>query len=227
MPESRRGIKVDGLITGWDWYATFVHGIAGLDATDREAAAASLPPLDSIDQWDYLMGRNLTAPRKSLAIGSTGNAQDTWASKNDIQVHGYIEAIGGKLWKLLVGGITNDIWQGPEYPNKTTTTQPDSNKVIHDCGFEPGCLFSLNDDEAEHNNVAAANPSIVRRLRVAMEAANKTVFAPYRPSSPHACAISLSKYHDPSHEFGWWGPFADHLTPDSSIVANTDPVAHE
>ena len=32
-------------------YATFVHGIGGLDATDEEAAAAGLPPLDSIDQY--------------------------------------------------------------------------------------------------------------------------------------------------------------------------------
>ena len=36
-------------------YATFVHGIGGLDATDTEAAAAGLPPLDSIDQWAYVL----------------------------------------------------------------------------------------------------------------------------------------------------------------------------
>ena len=38
------------------------------------------------------------------------------------QVHGFIEASGdGKLWKLLVGGITNNIWQGPEYVARTAT----------------------------------------------------------------------------------------------------------
>lgn len=142
-------------------------------------------------------------------------------------MHGFIEASEGRLWKLLVGGITNDIWQGPEYPNKTTVSQPDSNKIIHNCGFETGCLFSLLDDDTEHVDVAAANPSVVKRLRAAMEAANQTVFAPYRPTSPHACEVSLSKYHDPSHEFGWWGPFADNLTPDASIVASDDPVTHE
>jgi hypothetical protein len=141
-------------------YATFVHGIAGLDATDKEAAAAGLPPLDSVDQWAYLSGASATAPRTTLPIGSTGNPHDTWASKNDVQVHGFIEATDGKLWKLLVGGITNNIWQGPEYPNATTAKQVDSNTLIHDCGFATGCLFELTVDETEHVDVAAENPAV-------------------------------------------------------------------
>ena len=72
--------------------------------------------------------------------------------------------------------------------------QPDSNKLIHDCGFESGCLFELLSDPTEHNNIAATNPAVVKRLRAAIEAANKTVFAPFRPNSPHACAASLAKY---------------------------------
>ena len=229
IPAGRRGTKLDGLITGWDWYATFVHGIGGLDPADVEAAGADLPPIDSVDQWAYLTGATETAPRTTLAIGSTGNPMDTWASKNDIQVHGYIEASEGKIWKLLVGGITNNMWQGPEYPNKTTATQPDSNYLYHDCGFVNGCLFELTSDATEHSNVAAANPSVVKRLRAAMEAANKTVFAPFRPNSPRACAVSLEKYHDPTHEWGWWGPFADGLVPDTRDyeVSTELPTTHE
>ena len=30
-----RGKKLDGLVTGWDWYATLVKGVAGLDPTDK------------------------------------------------------------------------------------------------------------------------------------------------------------------------------------------------
>ena len=84
IPAGRRGTKLDGLITGWDWYATFVHGIGGLDPADVEAAGAELPPIDSVDQWAYLTGATETAPRTTLAIGSSGNPMDTWASKNDI-----------------------------------------------------------------------------------------------------------------------------------------------
>jgi hypothetical protein len=203
-----------------------VHGIAGLDATDKEAAAAGLPPLDSVDQWAYLSGASDIAPRTTLPIGSTGNPHDTWASKNDVQVHGFIEATDGKLWKLLVGGITNNIWQGPEYPNATTAKQVDSNTLIHDCGFATGCLFELTVDETEHVDVAAENPAVVKRLRDQIEAANKTVFAPFRPNSPHPCQVSLSKYHDPHQEFGWWGPFADGLRPDPTYVATEEPHPH-
>ena len=221
VPPSQRGKKLDGLVTGWDWYSTFVKGIGGLDPTDREAAAAGLPPLDSMDQWPYLSGATATPPRTHIPIGSTGDPLDTWAGKNDIEVHGLIEhdQPSGKIWKLLVGGVTNNVWTGPEYPNATTHTQPDSNYVIHSCGFAPGCLFELTSDETEHIDVAAANPEVVKRLRAMIAAANATVFAPLRPSSPHACEVSLKKYHDPSHEFGWWGPFADGLAPDGAADA--------
>ena len=89
------------------------------------------------------------------------------------------------------------------------------------------CLFELTSDETEHVDVAAAYPEYVERLRAQLEASNKTVFAPYRPTSPHACAASLSKYHDPAQEFGWWGPFADALQPDPLALATPDPATHE
>ena len=152
---------------------------------------------------------------------------DTWAQSNDVQVHGFIEASGGKLYKLLVGGITNNMWQGEEYPNATSAKQVDSNTLIHDCGFATGCLFELFSDETEHVDVAAAHPAVVARMRAQLEASNRTVFAPWRPTSPHACAAALSKYHDPSQEFGWWGPFADGLQPDPLAAATAPPTTHE
>jgi hypothetical protein len=71
-------------------------------------------------------------------------------------------------------------------------------------------LFELYSDPTEHNNVAAAYPEVVKRLRAKLEAANATVFAPKRPgANKKACAASLARYKDPTHDFGWWGPFAD------------------
>ncbi len=40
LPSARRGQVESGLVTGWDWYATYVHGIAGSDPTDHKAEAA-------------------------------------------------------------------------------------------------------------------------------------------------------------------------------------------
>jgi len=49
-----RGTTSNELITVWDWYATFVQGIAGGDPTDHRAALAGLPPIDSVNHWDFL-----------------------------------------------------------------------------------------------------------------------------------------------------------------------------
>lgn len=208
VPVHMRGQKLDGLITAWDWYATFVQGIAGLNITDHEAAAAGLPAIDSVDQWPYLSGQVTTPPRTRLPIGSTQNPHDIWASNNDIIVHGIIEQHDKKLWKLLLGKIPQNIWTGPEFPNATTTTLPPAEAIFGDCGLDTGCLYELNSDPSEHHNLAASNPTIVQQLRASIEAANKTVFAPRRPANNKACLVSMSKYKDPNHNFGWWGPFA-------------------
>merc|ERR1712176_174294 len=118
VPEAMRGKKLEGLITGWDWYATFVHGIAGLDASDREAAAAGLSPIDSIDQWPYLSGATEVSPRKEIPMGTTANPKDIWASHNDIEVHALIKQDSNdskRLWKLILGQEPQEIWTGPRF----------------------------------------------------------------------------------------------------------------
>ena len=47
IPPAARGTVQSGLTAGWDWYATLA-GLAGADPTDHRAAAAGLPPIDSI-----------------------------------------------------------------------------------------------------------------------------------------------------------------------------------
>lgn len=170
--------------------------------------------MDSVDQWPYLSGKTSKAPRNELPIGSTANPKDIWASHNDIVVRTIIQqdpADHSKIWKLMLGQEPNAVWTGPRHPNATSATQRPSEKVFADCGYAPGCLFELGADPAEHEDVAAANPEVVKRLREALEAHNKTVFAPRRPSNPAGCDVALSRYKDPNHDFGWWGPFAEHL----------------
>ena len=76
VPERARGTQRDGLVTLWDWYATWA-GLAGVDANDpaTEAAAVALglPPVgdDSVDQWAYLTGDVAPPPRRSIALGDT------------------------------------------------------------------------------------------------------------------------------------------------------------
>lgn len=204
--------KLEGLITGWDWYATFVHGIAGLDPTDKEASAAGLPPIDSVDQWPYLSGQTSVPPRTEVPFGTSRNPKDIWCTQsNNIDVHTVIQTDqNGHLFKLIVGQGPFAVWSGPQTPNETTHEHPNPGSVFDDCGFELGCLFNLTADPSEHANVAAKHPDIVQRIRQAITKHNATVFAPYRPNNlQKACAVVLSKYKDPTHSFGWWGPFAD------------------
>ena len=66
IPEARRGSIEDGFIAGEDWYATFCR-IAGVDPIDFLAAEYGLPPIDSIDMYDLLIGEaNCVSPREEV-----------------------------------------------------------------------------------------------------------------------------------------------------------------
>lgn len=62
LPPAVRGTVNEGIFHIADWYATFA-ALAGVDPTDEKAAAAGLPPIDSVNQWPYLSGATTTAPR--------------------------------------------------------------------------------------------------------------------------------------------------------------------
>merc|ERR1712039_187668 len=107
LPEAVRGTKNEGLMAGWDWYATFA-ALAGEDPTDHKAAAAGLPTIDSHNLWPLLSGQNKTSPRTELAIG-------------DFQ--GQTTLVGGLIsgqYKVLLGTNAQAGWAGPTFPNTTS-----------------------------------------------------------------------------------------------------------
>jgi arylsulfatase B len=100
VPEARRGTVEQGLTAIEDWcvsemachgtrrdfcrsvspahvfstlcrYATFC-ALAGVDPTDTRAAAAGLPPIDSLNLWPLLSGANPTSPRTEVILGWSG-----------------------------------------------------------------------------------------------------------------------------------------------------------
>lgn len=131
LPAAMRGKKLEGLTCVWDIYATFAH-LAGADPTDHSAAAAGLPPIDSVNLWPYLSGQSMTSPRTIVPIGSTtceGGFKEGcinnwgWGDVKTI-VQGMIQDRGTKgLWKLMVGANPMNGWQGPRYPNATSRSQ--------------------------------------------------------------------------------------------------------
>ena len=179
IPESMRGKKVDGYVHLADWYGTFCS-LAGVDPTDQRAAAASLPPVDSLDMWPMLSGQNLTSPRTQVPL----------------DIHALIDGD----YKIITGPSAQAGWTGPHYPNSTNPKGGiDAIVQCHD-----GCLFNIVQDPEERNNLAESMPAKLKEMQGIFEKVNATYFNPNRGKvDPVACETAFNKYG------GFWGPFID------------------
>jgi hypothetical protein len=116
----------------WDWYATFCE-LAGVSALDTRAAAAGLPPIDSLSMLPVLLGSG-PSPRKELPLGTEPRKSSLFPAGTT--VNGLIEleeetttntlakttVTTRRLWKLLTGPIWEAGWTGPQFPNASTNT---------------------------------------------------------------------------------------------------------
>ena len=203
LPPTVRGTTRAGLAAGADWYATFA-GLAGVDPTDAAAAAAGLPPIDSINLWPWLSGASPTSPRTEVPIASAAGECNMNATVSPLEtvVQGLVRADG---YKLLIGATGQNIWSGPLYPNASTSWVD----VPFHCGVPStppigngGCLFNVFDDPTEHNDVASAHPEIVASMYARIVELQTTAFSPVRGSDDGAaCAAALTRWN------GRWGPF--------------------
>ena len=188
IPPAQRGAKVTGLAALQDFYGTFCH-LAGVDAFDARAAAAGLPPVDSVNLWPMLSGANGTSPRAELALGSAGLSAP-WTDGAPA-VQGLIQL----PWKLLLGELGQNIWQSPTYPNESTRW-PDT---PFSCGG--GCLFDIEADPSEYEDLAAARPDVVARLKARAEELQRAAYNPQRGGDDGAaCGAALGRWG------GLWGP---------------------
>jgi len=186
IPARIRGSKIEGLTAIWDWYGTFC-GLAGVDPVDQAAAAAGLPPVESVDLWPLISGLNKTSPRTEVFLGN---------EQSGTTVQGVILNTG---YKLLFGQQTQSSWTGPVSPNSTIW---DADNDKHDCS--KGCLFDVFHDPTEHDEISAQHPDIVKDLLARIQDAQKHVFSPDRGTTdPRACEAALNIYD------GYWGPFID------------------
>lgn len=183
VPSAVRGTKVSGLMELADFYVTFC-GLAGVDPTDHAAKLAGLPPVEGMDMWPMLSGANLTSPRTEIAIGSSDDS--------DHQGNTIVQALimddgDGKIHKLIIGDVKPAFFQGPVYPNASSTVaskrlacgDPDGTGVSKG----PGCLFEIGGDPSETMDLAATNPGKVDGMRKRMTEIQKTVYNPERKNA--------------------------------------------
>lgn len=230
IPPARRGLKLQGLATVWDFYGTFA-AMAGVDAADRRAAAAGLPPVDSVNLWPWISGHSgrrlmgsaeagdaslALSPRGRIALGASScvapapGCINEWGQQPSrtvvngliVDERGHAAGDAQGLWKLLVGSVPMDGWQGQRYPNASTLHWAAEN-TIGTC--EPACLFNLDTDPTEHVDLAGAMPERVQSMLASLRELNATsaVFSPDRGSTDleGACAAAMVRYH------GFWGPW--------------------
>lgn len=160
------------------------------DITDHAAAAAGLPPVDSLNLWPWLSGAQPHSPRRDVIIGTGDGAVNGIIMDSPNRTAG--------LWKRLEGTISASGWTAPQSPNASYKT-PGASKC------EPFCMFRLDEDPGEHHDLAREQgvEGVAAELSARMEAARKTGFAPDRgPQDPQACLTAMEQYG------GFWGPWA-------------------
>mmetsp|Transcript_61207 Transcript_61207/g.108908 ORF Transcript_61207/g.108908 Transcript_61207/m.108908 type:complete len:546 (+) Transcript_61207:157-1794(+) len=198
LPENVRGTKQTGLMAAWDWFAT-ITGLAGVkDITDYRAAAAGLPPVDSLDMWPLISGQASDSPRTELAIGDTTATSPHIVS--DTRVGGLIQG----RYKLIVGRLESSGWCGPTFPNSSSSWNPSA--TWQTCGrtIETGCLYDIFSDPGEHINLAEKEGKVFRQMLARMDELQKDIFSPDRGTLDGiACKVGLQHYG------GFWGPFVD------------------
>eukprot|EP00965_Chrysotila_dentata_P175388 5788812-Pleurochrysis_carterae.AAC.2 len=148
LPAAVRGTKLQGMVHIADWYGTLC-ALARVDARDARAAAAGLPPIDSVDVWPMLSGRNLTSPRRGFLVNA--------------------DAIVLGEWKYVRGGtqMIGAAWGGPQYPNASTATDPVNSHTLR-CPPQ-GCLFNVVRDKTERFEVSSDNEEVVATLARQLE----------------------------------------------------------
>eukprot|EP01065_Artemidia_motanka_P038521 TRINITY_DN47370_c0_g1_i1.p1 TRINITY_DN47370_c0_g1~~TRINITY_DN47370_c0_g1_i1.p1 ORF type:complete len:551 (+),score=139.19 TRINITY_DN47370_c0_g1_i1:50-1654(+) len=152
LPAAARGRKLAGLAHICDWYATLVTGIAGADSSDTAGAA----PSDSLNLWPWITGAAEESPRTEVVHDHSHFPHPgvpcnyTWG------------ALRMGRWKMFVTpNESHATWYGEFAPN-VSAPAPDVPGM--GCPIERPCLFDVDADPTEHDDVAKQNPDVVSNM---------------------------------------------------------------
>jgi len=147
LPNEMKGKSLDGLIHISDFYSTFCRIAGNINPNETNPNAPS--NIDSIDMWDYITGKISNSPRNIIV-------HDHLMYTNITQ--GTIRQ--GK-YKLVVMNESEAGWYGEFSPNQSWEKEY---QYIYACSVDNPCLFDIENDITEHNDISESNPNIVHSM---------------------------------------------------------------
>jgi hypothetical protein len=154
IPSHLQGTIYEPVMHVSDWYRTLVEQGDGSNVQDSVARAAGIPQPQPYDFWNH------------IAAGSS-RSQTELRSNLWLSPGAYLEKRGNRWMKVLQGNISNNLWQGPDFPNTTCDTQQEVDQFQCRTGNptpigvptntfacnSTGCLFDITNDPGEHTMV--------------------------------------------------------------------------
>eukprot|EP01084_Bolivina_argentea_P289517 497179_1 len=147
LPNSMKGKKLNGLMHITDWYATFCYLAGAINPNDNNPNAPS--QIDSINMWPYLSGKVNESPRNIIIHDHLMYTDVTQG------------AIRNGKYKLVIMNESQASWYGQFSPNESWTKNMTQ---IYACSVNNPCLFDLDLDITEHNDISLQLPDIVKSM---------------------------------------------------------------
>ena len=140
--------------------------------------------------WPLISGQNATSPRVELPLS------------NNTYINGD--------YKLIVHGVFPSAgWTGPQYPNASSPAH-DPSLVTLDCKM--GCLFNVENDPVESNNLAASTPSLLAYMKRRL-AYWTTTYYNNDETGTNSCPASVTEqcacWMAMNHWGGFFGPYQE------------------
>jgi arylsulfatase B len=143
-----------------------------------------------LNVWPLLSGQNETSPRVELPVS------------NNTYING--------RYKLITNGVFAYAgWTSPQYPN-ASSAQHDPNTVTLNC--QDGCLFDVEEDPTEHQNLAESNPTVLAYMKERLAYWLTTYYNNHEtgvnscpPNITEECACWMAT----NHWDGFFGPYQE------------------
>jgi len=200
IPKTRRGTTWSGLSHVSDIFATmagWAGALLSVRGTDAEGKVLGTivdgVKTDGFDLWKPIIS-NMESPRTELVHQPINTYWNTSCRKSDL-ANPFMPSCGSAItvlpYKLLVGFPGDNrvfSWSVPQ----------EFNTVSHDLCVESPCLYNIEEDPSEANDLAPSNPDIVEALLARLRQLSIPEAAPQPPDAltpdppDAACAVVVA-----------------------------------